>query len=214
MQTRANSVYSVLLTGNGVAAGQTAGRRDFPHFQRPSDDPKALIYPLNSGVGVLHPPRMAQIAVLRYPSPTAPTPTMLATGLPFSMPTPQATSTWLLHSDAYRASQFDIPERYIISFAQASLTASQMSELQLPDLPESGTIAVLVDLEMSGGYGDEENPPRMLLSVSGDGKVVYPMENTWPWLSVEWYPAVEDFLAVEKKGVGVVKEAEKGGELR
>jgi hypothetical protein len=44
--------------------------------------------------------------------------------------------------------------------------------------------------------------------------VVYPMENTWPWLSVEWYPVVEDFLAVEKKAVGVVQEAEKGGELR
>lgn len=83
------------------------------------------------------------------------------------------------------------PHSQRITFARTNLSSEQLD--LLPNIPPDGTIAVVVDVDGTSGYVDEEQPPRLMLTVNGYGAAVYPVDNVWPWLQAVWYPTAESF---------------------
>lgn len=130
---------------------------------------------------------MDQILLANSPTlPPPPLPTLSAPDLFFQPSHAHVTTSVHLPPQALAKFPYERPHSPHIEFARTSLSPEQLG--LLPDIPDGGTIAVVVDLYSTSGYVDEEQPPRIMLAVGGDGAAVYPLEDVWPWLGVEYYP--------------------------
>ena len=134
---------------------------------------------------------MDQILLANSPRlPPAPLPTLSASDL-FQPSHAHVTTSVHLPPQALAKSPFERAHSQHITFARTDLSPEQLG--LLPDIPHGGTIAVVVDLDWTSGYVDEDQPPRIMLAVGSDGVAVYPLDDVWSWLGVEWYPEATFF---------------------
>ena len=123
--------------------------------------------------------------------PPVPLPTISATDLLFQPSTAHGTVSVHLPPQALAEFPTGWPRSQDMAFACTDLSSEQLD--LLPDIPRDGIIAVVVEIGWASGYVDEEQPPRVMLTVDGDGTAVYPLDNVWPWLGTEWYPTASLF---------------------
>lgn len=119
-------------------------------------------------------------------------PTLSATALLSQSSKPRTTAS--VHLPPLAFAYFPIGRAHgeSITFTRTNLSSEHL-QLLLPNIPPGGAIAVVVDLDGTDGYVDEEQSPRLMLTVDGHGAAVYPLDNVWPWLEAVWYPTAESF---------------------
>lgn len=135
---------------------------------------------------------MSQIRLANSaPLPPAPLPTFSATDLLFHPSNAHTTASVHLPPQALADFHPQRPHSLDITFACTELSSEQLDLLQ--GMPRDGIIAVVVGLDSTTGYVDEDQPPQIVLTVNGDGAAVYPLDYVWPWLGAEWYPEAAVF---------------------